>query len=245
MSRRRFFVPSELIGDGSVELPPDQSHHLRNVLRIQSGERVEVLDGQGNAYTGVVEIDGASARIGSLQVLPHQVAQTLPVSLALPVIKPQRLEWILQKGTELGVDEFELLKTRLCDVYGHERVAGRLDRWTRIVQEACKQSGRRTAPRIGPLTDFASFITRAACPGAAGFLLHPHAEIWDGMIPKCDRILLCVGPEGGWAPEETEAAAQAGWVIVSLGSRTLRTETAALAALAVFKFQLSIHDRLS
>ena len=237
MSLRRFFVPPALIRGGAADLPPGPAHHLRHVLRLGPGSRVEVFDGEGHAWAGVVEFAGGEVRIALQEALPSQAEAGPHIALALALVRPDRFEWALEKSTELGVAEIVPLETRYSEVrIPGSRLAARLERWSRVVREAARQCERTTVPRIlEPMTPAGLFLL----PGIGG-----SRKLWfherNGEPLRCgsaqrERLVVCIGPEGGWHADETEAARTAGCDIVTLGPRVLRSETAAVAALAVLQ----------
>ena len=116
MSRRRFFVPREQIHNGFAFLPPDEIHHLRDVLRLCAGDEVEVFDGQGTGYIGKVEVTASEIRIVGLQELSSAEVRHARVTLAPALIKADRFEWMLEKATELGADEIVPLVTRFSEI---------------------------------------------------------------------------------------------------------------------------------
>jgi 16S rRNA (uracil1498-N3)-methyltransferase len=237
MPRRRFFIPPDRIRDGTAVLTPDQAHHLRDVLRLSTGEEVELFDGEGQCYSGRVECRGAEIHIGSLKGLEPAEKRRTSLVLAAALLKADRFEWVLQKGTELGVDRFLPLETHFSSVrIPSVRLEARLDRWQRIVREASKQSRRLTVPRVQPPLPFSALLAAPEYAGCAGFMLHEKAPRRLRAVTPADRALLCVGPEGGWDTAEAQAAEQAGFQVVSMGSRIMRAETAALAAVAVLQF---------
>lgn len=237
MTRKRFFLPREHIRNRVAVLPPQQAHHLRHVLRVPAGCEVELFDGCGGAYRGIVELRGAQVRVVSL--LPVEAAPQSPVRLTLgaALIKPARFELVLEKGTELGVDEFIPLVTRLCSARIRAgSLPGRMERWERIVREACRQCGRAAVPTVGRPADFSDFLRENRDRGF-GFLLYENAVGRPPLrLPREGRIILCVGPEGGWDEGEVRAAQDAGWEVFRLGSTVMRAETAAIAAAALFRF---------
>lgn len=240
MPRRRFFIPGDRIRDGIAVLTHDQAHHLRDVLRLGVGDEVELFDGAGSRYLGKIECCGVDVRIGRVEriKLPEERYRSLVLAAAL--IKPDRFEWILQKGTELGVTGFLPLNTQFTTVrIPPARLEARLERWRRIVREASKQCGRATVPEVGPPCQFTSLLNAADYRGHARFLLYEKAqERFDPASAICEPVLLCVGPEGGWEEAEAKAAGQVGFRVISMGSATLRAETAAIAAVSIFQFLL-------
>jgi 16S rRNA (uracil1498-N3)-methyltransferase len=233
MSRRRFHLPPECIHDGIAELPPDQAHHLRNVLRLRKDDEVEVFDGMGGTFLGRVDFAGHGVRVVELKPLAHPNPAP-PLLLAAAIIKPARFEWMLEKATELGVDEFIPLITKYSEFrITNANLEARLERWQRIVTEACRQCGRALVPNIRSPISFADFLalehlcrfTPLLCCEGGGTPLR--------SVARAGAIALCVGPEGGWDSGEVDAAVQAGFKPVSLGRSTLRAETAAIAAIAL------------
>ena len=238
MPRRRFFVLRENIRNGTAELPPEELHHLRQVLRLRVGDEVEIFDGHGNGYSGKIEGGRTKTCIGSLQCLPSTLEAPIELVLALALAKASQFEWILQKATELGVWEFRPLLTHFCDVrIAESKLEARLERWQRIVREAAKQCGRFAVPGVCRPQRFVDFLPAADCSSEARFIFYEKAaQVWKAEPSRSRRLLLCVGPEGGWDREEIDAAARAQFRAFSLGPRILRAETAALAALTIVQF---------
>lgn len=218
--------------DGFVDLDPEESHHLLRVLRLRPGQPLSIFDGRGREWDAIlesVERGTARARLGA--ELRDRVEPELTVTLLQGLCRPERVEWVLQKGTEVGVSVFRLVAAERSE--GPEPSPGRLDRWSRIVVEACKQSGRRRVPVLEapvplsfePVETASAFVADPA-PGAT-----PLGLLVRGAAPREARI--AVGPEGGFTPEEIHRLTDAGWRRASLGPRVLRTETAGLVACAI------------
>jgi 16S rRNA (uracil1498-N3)-methyltransferase len=245
MPRRRFFIPRDRIRDGAAVLTPDQAHHLRTVLRLQPGEEVELFDGEGSSYSGRIEFRGARTEIGALTKVEHPDISRRPLVLAAALIKADRFEWMLQKGTELGVDRFVPLETRFSAIHiPAERWDARRQRWQRIVTEASKQSRRLTVPGLDAPLEWAAFLASPEFASYARFMLYEEAVERLKVVPSGpDGVLLCVGPEGGWEDAEARAAQAEGFHLVSIGSGILRAETAALAAISVFQFLTDLRSR--
>jgi 16S rRNA (uracil1498-N3)-methyltransferase len=241
MSRRRFYVPGDSIHEGAAVLPPDQAHHLRHVLRLRNGETVEIFDGRGTGYSGRVSYCDDEVRVESLrEMIPPENPQPELV-LAQALLKADKFEWVLQKATELGVSEFVPLETQFCDVrVPQSRIDGRMERWRRIVGDAARQSCRFSVPGIRAPMSPAKLFSLREISGHRGLFLYENApRRWKGELPPAEKYLLCVGPEGGWHPDEAEAAANAGLALFNLGPRVLRAETAALAAVTLIQFQIA------
>jgi len=238
MPGRRFFIPSELIQNGIASLPPDQAHHLRDVLRLKSGDVVDVIDGTGMAYSGRVEIRGADVYVAGLRAFSQDLSASTRITLAPALIKSDRFEWILQKSTELGVQEIVPLRTRHCEIRIPEtRMEARLERWRRITREAAKQCLRTSIPQVHPALPFREFLHTCESQLTDRILFHEKAEApWKGILNSCDRTVLCTGPEGGWHESEVADAKNAGFRILNLGPLRLRAETAALVAVTLAQF---------
>jgi 16S rRNA (uracil1498-N3)-methyltransferase len=163
------------------------------------------------------------------------------VIVAAALIRPERFDWLVQKATELGVEQIVPLETRFGAVRVTEsRLASRMERWCRIAREASKQSCRASVPRVHAPVSFLSLMERDPFVEHAKFFCYEKGtERWNQSLLGSPRALLCVGPEGGWDATEVEAAQRAGYRIFSLGDRILRAETAALAAIALFQLRIT------
>lgn len=242
MTRRRFYVPRESIQNGKACLPPDQSHHLRDVLRIGAGEIVEVFDGEGKGYIGEVSLNESDVFIQCLQQLPSNES-LVPLILAISLIKTARFEWTLQKATELGVHEIVPVKTRRSDIQiPQNKIEQRCERWNRIVREASKQCGRFSAPSVRPPLDYVDMLHCEDYSSSTKLLFYENAEeLWrPERKALSDGVVLCIGPEGGWDDGEIEQADSAGWRTFSLGPSILRAETAAIAAVSIIQYHINL-----
>lgn len=208
-------APEELYADGSIVLDADVEHHLRKVLRLRDGERVGVTDGAGRWLIAAAVVDGAHLRLEPQTDLAVEPAPAAPISLAVAMPKGDRLDWLVQKTTEVGVDRLVLLHTDRSVVrWKPDRAPTQLARLERIADEACRQSRRVWRVRIEGPVDAATVLDRFSV-----------AEPGGRRVAKGDRA-IAIGPEGGWSSEELEMAADQ----VSLGHNILRTETAAVVA---------------
>lgn len=238
---RRFFVPEGVLGGESVSLPAELSRRLAAVLRLKRGDRVVLADGGEREYK--VELTSISARSVEADVVAELAPPPEPaVALALyqSLVRPQRFELVLEKGTELGVARFVPLLSDRVQVKT-EGGSQRAERWRRIVTEAAEQCGRGRVPAVEEPQRFAEAVR-----GAAGLRLLP----WEGerkrglrsvlraLNPKPGEVSLLIGPEGGLAEDEVAAAVAAGWTTVSLGRRVLRSETAGIVAAALVMHEL-------
>ena len=210
-------------------LPEEESMHCTRVLRLGRGAELTVTDGRGVFYRAVIEeADTRHCRVRVVEQseAPRPWAYDLHMAVA-PTKSIDRMEWFLEKATEIGVDSVTLLQCR----YSERREVKR-ERLQRVAVSAMKQSGQAHLPLIEGMTDFADFIARSTTE-ACRLIAHCHSSELPPLSTSYHRgndALILIGPEGDFSAEEVEMAEAAGFAGVSLGRTRLRTETAALAA---------------
>ena len=234
MAKRRLHVDVQLAPDLSLTLDPDRSHYLCRVLRLRRGDRVLLFCGDGEGYDA--RIDNADpraceVRIGAVEA--HEPAPRLRLHLAQSMIKGDRLDFVLQKATELGVTDIWLIETQRTEVRIEERrVVRRETHWLRILESAAEQCGRLRLPTLHAAVLLTALFEER--PAGQTFLLDPGAAPLDSPPAHSDTLLL-VGPEGGFSDAERAAALAKGARPMGLGNLTLRADTAPIAALAVLR----------
>lgn len=231
MSLPRFYVDAEL-ALGTVDLPEATSHYLSRVLRLAVGAQIQLFDGSGDEYLS--EIIAISKKVVSV-ALTEQVAglpdSSLAIHLGQGLSRGERMDWAIQKATELGVTEITPLFTERCEVrLNDERAEKRLAHWRQIAISACEQCGRSTIPVIHPPQAIAEWMQ--ALQADLKLVLHPVAQPLTAHQPPKSLAFL-IGPEGGLTEAEVAQAAGAGFLPARLGPRVLRTETAPVVALSV------------
>lgn len=234
MARRRFFVDS--IQRGHAELGGEHALHLTRVLRVEPGERFEISDNQA-VYLAEVETVRKD-RVGFSIVEPIDTpADAVHTTLLASLIKFDRLEWALEKATELGVERIVFVIAERSEKGLEEAAAKRLERWKRIVREASEQARRARLPELE-----APIPVAAALQSVADYRYALDEEETEPFFPSLpaerkatDHVDLLAGPEGGWTDRERAAISDANWRPVSLGRNILRAETAALAGLAIIQ----------
>ena len=244
MSERRFFC--EGLSAGVVALPADEAHHARNVVRVRVGQAVRLFDGRGNRADARVEHVGRDGvRLSVEHVEPaDDVERPLPVTLAVAMPKAARQDVLIEKCTELGVRAVWPILAQRSVVRPR---ANRVEHWKRQAIAACKQSGRYHVPHILSPQPFAELLTVVGGFDHAVFgSTDPQADPlldWLGSHPLTGNVLIVIGPEGGLTDDEQMTLRDAGASPVSLGSSILRTETAAIATLAVLAAWAQRSDR--
>lgn len=240
----RFFVPPHSIKESRVALRGTIVHQIRDVLRMRPGDEIVLLDNSGFAYrTELVTIDRDTVRGRVIEKWKLETEPQTRITLYQGLLKGQKFEWVLQKGTEIGIVAFVPMLTARCVVSTVNEVSdARVERWERIVVEAAEQAGRAALPHLLPTTLFAHACEQA---GRGGLALIPwEDEHSRGLrealsnVPKSKEINLFIGPEGGFAEEEIAVAQERGVIPVSLGPRILRAETAGLAAASAILYEL-------
>jgi 16S rRNA (uracil1498-N3)-methyltransferase len=234
----RFHADLPLRAGSTVTLPEDAAHHAVHVLRLRPGDEVTLFHGRGGEYAG--RIAAADRLRVSVDVLAHRALERespLAVTLVQGVSASEKMDFTVQKATELGVAALQpILAARSPGRLSGERAELKRAHWRRVAIAACEQCGRNRIPDVLPPRTLAEFC--AAPAGAGGrLLLSPRSALRLGAAAvKLDgAATLAAGPEAGFSDEEEAALAEAGFVPVRLGPRVLRTETAALAALAALQ----------
>ena len=236
----RFYCSPPLPLGGSFDLPPDAAHHAARVLRLREGNRVEIFDGLGNECHGVIaELSGKRVVVGEIAAGNADRESPLPVMLAQALSSSEKMDWVIQKATELGVTEIQPLDTeRSVARLSAERAAKRLEHWRQVAISACEQCGRNVLPEIHAPLDIMAWLQQglAQQPPAAKFILLPQgaASLHDQPKPQ-GKVVLLIGAEGGFTGAESDSALHCGFTPIRLGARVLRTETAAVAGLAALQ----------
>jgi 16S rRNA (uracil1498-N3)-methyltransferase len=234
----RVHVPEPLAAGSRHTITGDAANHIARVLRLAPGDPLTLFDGRGGEYTARIEELRKGAVV--IQVLERSATERespLSLTLAQGVSRGERMDWVVQKATELGVSGIVPLLTERSVVRLDAKQSERkLRHWQAIAVAACEQSGRNKVPEIGAPRALDDFLRRGSEARATRLLLSPTGESGIGDLPAPDgALIVLIGPEGGLAESEQRAAVQAGFVAVRLGPRILRTETAAVAALALLQ----------
>lgn len=242
---QRYFVDRKQITNHSIIITNhDDIHHISKVMRFCTGTELICVDGLGNDYVAkITQITKNEVTCDIIKIHPSQGEPLTKIILAQSLPKGERWNWVLQKGTELGVTQFlPFISERTVVKIDEKKAEKKRDRWQRIVKEAAEQSARGIIPEVSsPRTwkDLLSVIKEQAHAWIAyengGKPLNACLQPLEGK----QAILLIVGPEGGFSATEIEEAVQAGATPITLGSRILRTETASLVALSCVLYSMN------
>ena len=227
-----------MINGATVVVEGDRARYLGRVLRLRTGDAITVFDGTGPEWPATIE--GMTRSSVTLQVGDSSEAGTespLKIHLVQGVSRGERMDFVVQKATELGVKRITPVLTEYGVVkLGGERAAKRRDHWHGVVASACEQSGRTRLPLIDAPISLQQWFGAKPADADVDLILRPGAATpLAGVEPPATKACILIGPEGGFSDTEYEDAEVAGFKAVSLGPRILRTETAAPAALAVMQ----------
>jgi 16S rRNA (uracil1498-N3)-methyltransferase len=222
----------EGVAGGRLRLSPEESHHVRNVLRLERGEALRIFDGKGLEWKAVIsEFSKNGVEVELERPFSSSAESPLRVELYQGLCRHDRMELVIQKGTELGIASIHPLRCDRAEIRGVKPV--RMERWKRIAIESAKQSGRSVLPGIAQVEELPESLEHD--PLALLLTVGAEAEPLGDILARENRrpVRLAVGPESGFSDDETERWAAAGWLRTGLGPRILRTETAGLAAAAI------------
>jgi 16S rRNA (uracil1498-N3)-methyltransferase len=238
----RFYVPQPQVEQGMLKVEGEEVKHIRKVLRLKEGDEITVFDGLGKEFEGtIVEERLSSVVIRIENVTSSKKDSPLEITLAQSLLKGEKMDYLIQKATELGVEDIvPFVSSRSIPLLEKSKRLNRQHRWERIAVEASKQCGRGVVPKIEPLQDYSEMLWTA--PSNAVRLI-----LWEregmklkkilGTSKERKKIFFVIGPEGGFSQGEIEEGKKAGFIPVTLGKRTLRAETASLCFLSILQYE--------
>ncbi len=237
MRLNRVYSERPLATGTEITLPGAAAYHVARVLRLRPGAPLVAFDGSGHDFRcEVVAVQGDEVRVRVGERAAGLPESPLKITLIQGVSRSERMDWTLQKATELGVRSIVPVLTARSVVRLDERQAERKQRhWQAIVAGACEQCGRSTVPELRAPVELRRFLTDAPREGQRLVLSPGGPASLAGLASTASRVELLIGPEGGLDDSELEAAGRAGFSPVRLGPRVLRTETAGIVALAVLQ----------
>jgi 16S rRNA (uracil1498-N3)-methyltransferase len=220
----------------------DEVRHIRKVLRLKAGDEVVVFDGSAKEYEGtIIEEGSASVVIAVQNVLSSKSESPLEIALAQSLLKGEKMDYLIQKATELGVNRIiPFFSSRTIPLLEESRRLKRYDRWKRIAVEASKQCGRGVVPKIEPLQDYSEMVQTANQDSLRLILWEKEGARLKGVLTgskEKKKIFFIIGPEGGLTQEEVKHAQREGFIHVNLGRRILRSETSSLCLLSILQYE--------
>jgi 16S rRNA (uracil1498-N3)-methyltransferase len=232
----RLYCDVALAPGAEIALPEAAARHAVTVLRLQVGDTLNLFNGSGGEYSArLVAVSKRETRVHLIEFLAAERESPVTITLALGISAGERMDYSLQKATELGVAAIQPLATERSVVkLAGERADKRLAHWQHVVTAACEQCGRNRVPAVAPVQKLYPYLA-ALDRSQRLLMLSPDAAAPLKAARQSDRVVLLVGAEGGFAPAEQAAAQASGFEPVRLGPRILRTETAPVAALAVLQ----------
>jgi len=255
MREMRFFVRDENVKHHRATLSTEESHHLKNVLRLKPGDPVIVFTGKGEEFQGNVLSLGAHVVIALEKKRRDRIRGEVSIVLVQALPKKKKMDFIISKACELGAEEIIPIETEHTEIKLSRQQAERVAaRWERIAVQSCKQSRLDWIPEIRPLLTFRSFLNKTK-DFTAVLIPHPDASMPKlseltaelkthiSKIAKSDvprKIAVVVGPEGGFSEKEIQAAREAGAYLTYFGDVVLRTETASIVAVSLVKYAFNL-----
>ena len=239
MAAPRFFVEGVYGAGQTVTLAGDDAHKIAHVLRKRSGDAIQIIDSAAKRFDAVLNIENGAVRAQLSDPVASQAAPRLQITVAQGVPKGQKMDFVVEKLTELGAAAIVPLYSERSVVV--ESGQGKLDRWRRLAKTAAAQCGRDEIPEVREPVNFAALLETFSKYDCVLFPWElagdaPLRDVLPSMIAGARRVLIVVGPEGGFAHSEAEAAGRSGAHVIGLGTHILRTETAALVVVALLNY---------
>ena len=232
----RVYSPQTMAIGDCIELEAGAARHLTSALRMSPGQVITLFNGQGGEYTAeLIEAKKGKAKVSITNFDQVSRESSLSIHLAIGISRGERMDWIMQKATELGVSEITPLFTERCEVkLSGDRLEKRVGHWQQVAISACEQSQRNTVPLVNKPKKLEQW--QASCVASLKLVLHHRTKssLTDTPRPSAEVALL-IGPEGGLSEREIEQAIALNFQPLALGPRVLRTETAPLAAIAILQ----------
>jgi len=237
MRLNRVYSDRALAPGAEAELPASAAYHVARVLRLRAGAPLTVFDGSGDDFRcEIVSIEGERVRVRVGERAAGLRESPLAITLVQAVSRSERMDWTLQKATELGVRTIApVLSARSVVRLDEAQAAKKLRHWQAIVAGACEQCGRSTLPEVRSPVELRRFLAGSPRSGQRLVLSPDGPASLAGLSSVATRVELLIGPEGGLDDAELDEAVRAGYAPVRLGPRVLRTETAGIVALAVLQ----------
>jgi 16S rRNA (uracil1498-N3)-methyltransferase len=232
----RIFTSQALAENSPLVLAEAQSHYLSKVLRMQAGRELILFNGEGGEYTAEIStVHKKHVDVAIKDFSAENRQSHLQLELAIGVSRGERMDWVLQKATELGVTKITPLMTERTEVkLGGERADKKMEHWQQILISACEQCQRNLLPELTEPKLYSEWVSQ--CKADLKFVLHHRDNKGLPQDKSSQNVALLVGPEGGLDDDEIAQAIAQGFTSLTLGPRVLRTETAPVAAISLVQY---------
>ncbi len=233
----RFYCNANLAQGATIQLPDNAAHHAARVLRMQIGDDLILFNGNGDDYTGeILRINKTEVAVKIVASHVVQNESPIAVTLAQAISSGERMDYTLQKAVELGINHIQPLAAERSVVkLSGDKIERRREHWQNVVISACEQSGRAHVPQVLPPIPYMEWLGTKETHELKLMLTPTATQTLHDLAKPKGSICLLIGCEGGFSPQEQLAAQSCGFTGIQLGKRILRTETAALAALAAMQ----------
>lgn len=245
---RKFFIESSQINNNQIEIVGEDVNHIKNVLRLEIGEKIKICDKKTstNYISEICEITNKYIKCNILEIAENKAEGNVELHIFQGLPKADKMELIIQKGTELGVNEFipVAFKRSIVKISGKDELK-KIDRWNKIAEVAAKQSGRDIVPKVTNIENIKNVCNEIKNYDIVllAYELEENNYVKNELLQLKNKkekykIAVIIGPEGGIAPEEVEVMKSNGAKVISLGKRILRTETVALQISSIIMYEL-------
>ena len=240
----RFYVPKECVRGNSIHINGKEAHHITDVMRLKALDKVVTFDGTGKEYIGFIkEVKAKSVTVEIVETKSPSGKESSKVTLIQAIPKRDKMDYIVEKSTELGVySVIPVVTGRTIPDWDEAKKSAIVERWSKIAREASKQCGRSDIPAISQIRNFSDIAS-----DAAGYDLALIAALDDNAVKLKNtlnpfgggKVAIAIGPEGDFTPDEIKLAKKSGFKLVNLGSRVLKSDTAGLFVLAILNYELT------
>ncbi len=241
---RRFFVEKILPIEGLISITGKEAKHIANVLRMKKGDALIIMDGKGQLFESAIEkLDARAVDVKIIKSIPLSPPSPIEITFGQALIKSKNMDYLIQKTTELGIHSIHLFHSeRTVIKLKPDNISRKMGRWNEIIKSSCKQCGRSAFPTIYPPIAFKDLMKKATTKSTLKLLVWEDEQktdlknVFKSMSPS-PHILAIVGPEGGFTVNEIKLAREAGFRMVSLGKRILRSETAGVTLASIIQYE--------
>jgi 16S rRNA (uracil1498-N3)-methyltransferase len=232
---QRYF--SNLVSDNCYLLSNDDSYHIKKVMRMNLGDKIEIVDNKKLFICEIISLDPVKAKV--IETINENNENDKKIILVQSLVNETKMDYVLQKGTELGVNEFYAFKSHNSVIKENEKSNKKIVRWQKIVKEASEQSKRNIIPKVCDIVDITTLCKIEADVKMLLTVNETTKNIKNILkeLKKYDTLIIVVGPEGGFTSQEEETLIKNGFISTSLGKRVLRTETAGMAAISMINYE--------